>query len=246
MTLHSDRRRANSFGAAAARYDRHRPRYPRDLLTAVVTAPGPRVLDVGAGTGIASAQLAELGADVLAVEPDAQMAAVASAKGIAVEVAPFEQWDAAGRTFDAVVFAQSFHWVDPEPALAKVTALLRPGGCLALLWNRILAVDPGPDVFAQAFAGIVTDHRRPSVAVEDTVVTVLNRAGFAPRQHRVVEDLHYTGPQWVDMVTTYSNVLTLPADRQTTLRARLLDCVGPDGVTARNDALAVLCTRAEA
>lgn len=100
------------------------------------------MLDVGAGTGIASKQLADAGADVVAVEPDPEMAAVAAAKGLTVDVATFEDWEPAGRTFDLVVFAQSFHWVEPGSALTKVAGLLTDGGRLALLWNRIVQVRP--------------------------------------------------------------------------------------------------------
>src|SRR5262245_9709269 len=87
-----DRRRAESFGSRAAEYDRHRPRYPNELVAALVDRDGIRVLDVGAGTGIASAQLRAAGADVTAVEPDPRMAKIAADKGIRVEVATFESW----------------------------------------------------------------------------------------------------------------------------------------------------------
>src|ERR1700742_4907736 len=97
---HQDRRRAESFGTAAQEYDRHRPRYPRPLIADLVTRSGLEVLDVGAGTGIAARQLADAGADVLAVEPDPRMARVAAAKGIRVEDATFEEWRAGYRGFD--------------------------------------------------------------------------------------------------------------------------------------------------
>jgi len=67
---HTDRRRAESFGSAADQYDRHRPRYPRPLIAGLIAATGLRTLDVGSGTGIAATQLAEAGADVLAVCPN--------------------------------------------------------------------------------------------------------------------------------------------------------------------------------
>lgn len=41
------------------------------------------------------------------------MAAFARDRGLPVEVAAFEAWDPAGRAFDAVIAAQSWHWVDP-------------------------------------------------------------------------------------------------------------------------------------
>ena len=50
---------------AADEYDRHRPRYPRPLVAGLITCRDVQVLDVGAGTGIASAQLAEAGAHVM-------------------------------------------------------------------------------------------------------------------------------------------------------------------------------------
>jgi trans-aconitate methyltransferase len=128
-----DRRRAESFGSTAVEYDRHRPRYPRELVIELIDRDGIRALDVGAGTGIASAQLSEAGAQVIAVEPDARMAVVAAGKRIHVEQATFEEWQPASRSFDLVVFAQSFHWVQPQVAPPKVVTILpstfpRPGG----------------------------------------------------------------------------------------------------------------------
>src|SRR5699024_11038336 len=102
-------------------------------------ARAPRILDVGSGTGILASQLREAGAKILAVEPDAEMAAVARAKGLEVEVSSFENWDRRGRTFDLVSFGQSFHWVDPMIALPRIRTLLEPGGSLALAWNDIEA-----------------------------------------------------------------------------------------------------------
>ena len=78
---HTDRRRAEAFGSAAEEYDRHRPHYPAALIAGLV-ADDARVLDVGAGTGIASAQLVEAGAHVLAVEPDSRMARVAAGQAL--------------------------------------------------------------------------------------------------------------------------------------------------------------------
>src|SRR4051794_12574240 len=96
---HTDRPPAASFGVAAEQYDRHRPRYPEALIAGLVTSANMRVLDVGAGTGIAATQLASAGAQVLAVEPDERMARVAAAKGIRVEQTTFENWEPASRCF---------------------------------------------------------------------------------------------------------------------------------------------------
>jgi SAM-dependent methyltransferase len=241
--VHRDRRRAESFGAVADRYDRHRPRYPEELISGLVSHPGMRVLDVGAGTGIASMQLLEAGAEVLAVEPDPHMARVAAAKGLRVDVVPFEQWEPADRTFDLVVFAQSFHWVEPTAALRKVAQVLAPGGHAALLWNRITPVTPTRQQFGAAYAGLLDEWQRPSVDFEGgaELEALLDAARFVSAHRRYVERRHYRTEDWVDMVTTYSNVLTLEPSAQAELRARLQQCIGADGVDATNDALAVVC-----
>jgi SAM-dependent methyltransferase len=143
---------AESFGADAGRYDRARPSYPADLVGRIVAAsPGRDVLDVGCGTGISARLFQAAGCAVLGVDPDPRMAELARQGGTAVEVARFEDWDPAGRSFDAVVAAQAWHWVDPVAGAAKAAAALRPGGRLAVFWN---AFEPPAELkapFAEVF-----------------------------------------------------------------------------------------------
>jgi SAM-dependent methyltransferase len=243
---HTDRRRAESFGVAADEYDRHRPRYPRPLVAGLITRRGVQVLDVGAGTGIASAQLAQAGAHVLAVEPDQRMARVAATKGIRVEQATFEDWRPADREFDLVVFAQSFHWVDPRPALQKVAAILRPGGQLALLANRIVPTTPTQQDLDEIIADYLDVTARSIVNAEDEVTALIEACGFSVERRRCVERLHYAGEDYLNLVSTYSNRLLLDPTAQAELRSRLAQRIGTAGVDARNDALAVVCTPAAA
>lgn len=239
---HTDRRRAESFGATAGMYDRCRPRYPQALVTDVLAGAGVRVLDVGAGTGIASAQLQQAGADVLAVEPDERMAGVAAAKGIRVERATFEDWQPAGRQFDLVVFAQSFHWVDPDVALRKVAAVLRPGGRLALLANRVVPTSPTQQELDEINVDYLDLTARSVLNADEEVATMLEKRGFSVERRNRVEQLHYTADDYLDLVFTYSNHLMLDAAAQKDLRSRLTQRIGSAGVHARNDALAVVCT----
>jgi SAM-dependent methyltransferase len=239
---YTDRRRAESFGATADAYDRYRPRYPHALMAGLVAGAGVRALDVGAGTGIASAQLEQVGAQVLAVEPDPRMAIVAAGKGIRVEQATFEDWQPAGRSFDLVVFAQSFHWVDPVPALKKIAGILRPGGQLALLANRIVPIFPTQRDLDEINADYLDVSAKPMVNAEEEVATMVEERGFSVDLRRVDERLHYTTGDYLDLVSTYSNRLLLPPASQGELRSRLAARIGSTGVDAQNYALAVVCT----
>lgn len=159
---------AGSFGVDPDRYDRARPRYPDEAVAAIVAAaPGPDVLDVGIGTGIAARQFEAAGGRVLGVDVDPRMAEWARRRGHRVEVAAFEDWDPAGRLFDAVVSAQAWHWVDPVAGAAKAARVLRPGGRLAVLWNAA-ELPPGlGEAIAGVYRRVLPDSplaRRPDLA----------------------------------------------------------------------------------
>jgi SAM-dependent methyltransferase len=136
-----DRRR--SFNAAASTYHRGRPPYPDavfDLLSnRCGLRPGARVLDIGAGTGLATGPLLAAGAHVVAVEPGANLAAILAATHacdrLDVTIADFETADLPDG-FDLAVAATSLHWLDPVTAIEKVAGLIRPGGWLAAWWNE--------------------------------------------------------------------------------------------------------------
>lgn len=128
------------FDTAADVYDRTRPDYPPQLYAAVAELTGrplaaATVVEVGAGTGIASEQLTARGANLLALDlslamlrrhrlPDRVAAGRAEALPVRDSCA------------DLVCFATAFHWADVDAAGAEARRVLRPGGALAVWWNR--------------------------------------------------------------------------------------------------------------
>jgi SAM-dependent methyltransferase len=149
--------RSRLFDQQAEAYDRFRPTYP-DVVIDELLGPVPAgldVLDVGCGTGIASRQIVQRGAKVLGVELAPRMAAIARGRGLEVEIAAFEGWDAAGRTFDRVTSAQAWHWLDLSIATAKAASVLRPGGRLCLIWNAGCQPDDLADALEEVYASVV-------------------------------------------------------------------------------------------
>jgi SAM-dependent methyltransferase len=99
------------------------------------------VVDLAAGTGKLTRALVARGCEVVAVEPVAEMRAAiqvpARALAGTAEAIPLPAGAA-----DAVTVAQAFHWFDGPRALAEIHRVLRPGGLLALIWNRRRIGDP--------------------------------------------------------------------------------------------------------
>lgn len=128
----------SAFGAAAAAYAEHRPDYAQAAVRwALELAPGPRVLDLGAGTGKLTATLVGLGADVVAVEPDPAMLAELRRALPAVRALPgsAEAIPLPDASVDAVLAGNALHWFDMAVAGPEMARVLAPRGVLAGLWN---------------------------------------------------------------------------------------------------------------
>jgi SAM-dependent methyltransferase len=131
-----------SFGNVAETYDRVRPPYSRVLLDRAETLleldARARVLDLGAGTGRVTRELARRFEHVVAVEPDERMRALNSeALAGSAEAIPLED-----ASVDAVFVGEAFHWFDPDTAIPEIARVLRPHGGLAILWTHWWETEP--------------------------------------------------------------------------------------------------------
>ncbi|MGN9813356.1 class I SAM-dependent methyltransferase [Micromonospora sp. BQ11] len=135
----TDPTQALSFGAAAADYDRFRPRYPEAALRwALDGLPAPaRVVDLGAGTGILTRGILALDHAVTPVEPDPGMRAQleATTPGTTARNGSAESMPLPDGYADAVLVGQAYHWFDRERAHPEIARVVRSGGTFAPVWN---------------------------------------------------------------------------------------------------------------
>jgi SAM-dependent methyltransferase len=231
--------RRNTFDRDAERYAATRPSYPRALFDSVAEYSGlgsdARVLEVGPGTGQATRSLAERGWNVTAIELGAGLAAVAKRRleafpRVDVLVGDFDQWRAPAEPFDLFFCATAFHWLDASTRVARAAASVREGGTVAIVWTHHVA--GGTETF---FAKTRRCYERfdpdtpkdPDLPAEDAL-TPSTAELAASSLLTDVEDLRfpveieYATSDYLNLLQTYSNILSLSPDR----RASLLDCIG--------------------
>ncbi|MBV9161897.1 MAG: class I SAM-dependent methyltransferase [Pseudonocardiales bacterium] len=232
-----DQQRALSYGARAELYDRVRPSYPPQVLSCLLAAlPAPpglsRVADVGAGTGKLTAVLAQAGFDVDAVEPDPRMRAVLTARlpAVRVHAGRGEELPLDDGSVDAVVYGNSWHWVDDAAGAAEAARVLRPGGVLAMLWNYEKDGVPWVMILERLIG--IQPRERPTPSM---------LKGFRPAE---VTWLRWSREQDVaalpDYVLSHSMVAVLPAGQREEVLAAVRrmavehpDLLGRDHVTVR-------------
>ena len=146
-----------TFDVAADMYDRARPESPDALFDALIeladARPGDHVLEIGCGTGQATRPLSARGFRITCLEIGAKLAAVARRnlgpyEGVHVINESFEAWPPPhGATYDVVLAATSWHWIDPGAKYRKAWELLRPGGHLAFWSAAHVFPDDGDPFF---------------------------------------------------------------------------------------------------
>lgn len=216
------------FGAGADAYAKGRPTYPPEAVAWIAErcaiGPGRTVLDLAAGTGIFTSLLVGTGADVVAVEPVAGMRAkIVGARALdgTAESIPLPDG-----SVDAVTVAQAFHWFRRHEALAEIARVLRPGGGLALVWNRRDESEPWVKRMSD-----VLEWRAHAVSAYDTVdwQAVIDVAGdFGPVEHRTFSWEHVVDRQALaERVRSISYVAAMDEAGRESLVAQVLDLVCP-------------------
>jgi SAM-dependent methyltransferase len=223
------RQHASSFGAAAADYAEHRPDYsPAAVRWALAAAPGPRVLDLGAGTGKLTGTLVALGADVIAVEPDPAMLAelrraLPDVRALAGGAEAIPLPDA---SVDAVLAGNALHWFDMAVAGPEMARVLGPGGVLAGLWN-VLDDRVGWVAGLERVSGPAVIGPRDTFSSWRAATAGLAGRFGAPEQAEFPHGQRRTAGSLVATLATRAGVLVMPArEREATLdriRAHLAD-----------------------
>jgi SAM-dependent methyltransferase len=233
---------ARSFNDVAEAYDLGRPRYDDHAIAAIAAAAGggPRLLDVGAGTGRLSAPLLEQGFDVVAVEPLDEMRAILTRaigpdRALAGRAEALPLPDA---SVDGAVCSDAWHWFDGARAADELARVVRPGGgvVVCVTYPRWFGSDDAPDWWLDLgvvhtalpkgdHPALVSGWREPDIFE--------GQPAFEEMQTREESFVHHTDREgivahWASM----SFVAALPEDQRTEFLGQLDRMLARRGVEA--------------
>ena len=132
--------RGRLFDQVAQLYDEVRPDYPEGFYVAIEamtgSLQGQHVLDLAAGSGVATRQLLARGADVVALDPGRPLLTQLRSRSPAAQCveARAESLPFRDHVFDVATCATAWHWVEADLAAKELRRVLRPGGFVALWW----------------------------------------------------------------------------------------------------------------
>ena len=256
----------SAFGADPANYHAARPPYPAAVWTALRQRaglrPGIDILEIGAGSGLATGPLLQHDPRRLtAVEPDRRLAEFLRGTlhdpRLDVVAEPFETAPLPLAGFDLVVSATAFHWLDARPALQRVATLLRPGGHVALCWNVFGGPDrPDPfhDATAHLFVGQQTSPSQGDGIRQEHGLDAEARladfaaTGFSPDRPQFESWILTLDPEGVrSLYATFSHVAALPRFERDALLDGLVAIAANRfaGVVQRNMTTAIYTARIE-
>jgi SAM-dependent methyltransferase len=228
---------ARSFDDVATAYEFGRPRYDGHAIDAIAAAAGggPRLLDVGAGTGRLAGPLLEKGFDVVAVEPlDAMRAILAGHIGAERALAGHaEELPLPDASVGGAVCSDAWHWFDGARAADELARVIRPGGGMVVCVTHPswLGSDEAPDWFLDlgaVHAALPKGDHPFLTGVRRTDDGLEGHPAFEPIEVRDEPFVHATDragivAHWASM----SFVATLPAEQRATFLQEL------DGMLAR-------------
>jgi SAM-dependent methyltransferase len=225
------------YGQDPASYGAGRPAYPERVYDVLVARcglrEGSRVVEIGPGTGLATARILALGAKVTGIEPNEPLARYLQKtlgnRSLDVVVAAFEDAPLEDGIFELAVAANAFHWVDQEVGPPKLRRIVVPGGWLAI-WGMLFVDPTRPDQltpFLQRELGlssspVITPERLPFHMDEAARLPELRRAGFVNIESEVIRSQVPMGAAEVRaLYASMTTILCRPPAEQ----PRLLDAI---------------------
>lgn len=242
-----------SFDVFAETYHSVRPGYPAQLYVDIKELCGfdsaSRLLEIGAGSGIATVELVKVAGKIVAIEPGSHLAAIARKQTEGLQNAEilegtFESFESSDR-FDAILAFTAYHWIDEGIKYRKVLDLLDDAGSLVLVWNSFFLSDsaataevnkayseylpeayPDESTVAEVNEGVLAKlHRREQEVVQNSLLyTVALRKYYTA--------YNYNAETYPKLLNTFPKIVEVSEEQRKKFFARVSEIVGRHGAIA--------------
>ena len=228
-----DTKRAVSFQKTAQLYDKVRPGYPNswiiDLQTVTSLDKESRILEVGSGTGKATSDLLKISKDITCLDPGKEMLEIAKSKfpSLTFINSTFEKLKT-NETYDLIVSAMAWHWVDPKVGYKKAWDLLVDPGFLAII--RYYHIDSDPNSFHNRAQGIYERYNKTTTTkrhseqlkqINEDAKTLNNQYFHFVKKIEYKWEQEYTIDDYLALRNTYSDHLTMQSIQREKMEAEL-------------------------
>lgn len=212
------KKESEMFDETAEYYDIFRPSYPMEIVNKIISTTNisshSKLLEIGAGSGKATALFAPNNFDIYCVEPGENLVRngrinFSKFNNVKFEVARFEELDLLPKQYDVIFSAQAFHWVAQPIGYEKCAHTLKDNGYLALFWNMYITYDNDLDneliEISKKYGGIAdflaADECEKRI---DSIVAGIESNGYfnSPMVYRVLWNQVYTADEYFGFVQT--------------------------------------------
>lgn len=239
-----------SFDVFANNYHSVRPGYPALLFEDVKDQCGidadSHLLEIGAGSGIATIDLAKLGCHIVAIEPGTHLASIAREqtekfKNVRIVEGTFENFQVLDK-FDAILAFTAFHWLSEGDKFQGAADLLNDSGSLVLVWNS----------FFQSNSPAMMDVNRayreclPEVYPEECIVADINEGVLSKLNRREQEVIanslfypvflkkyltmyNYDGETYPKLLNTFPKIIEVEDEKRLKFLERISEVVKRHG-----------------
>lgn len=233
-------------------YEKMRPNYPEKLINDIITKTSlskkKEILEIGPGTGQITFPFAEKGFSITCIELGKELADFLIKKfrgyqNIDVINSSFEDWNSGGKTFDLIISAQAFHWIDKKIGYPKVASLLNPNSYFALIWIFTDTVGCSSEI-EKVYAKYM-----PKINFPESIGIQLKKRYLDIKSAQIFNDINifqypfsieYSAEEHLDLLNTYSDHRNLENETKSLLFKDIKEIINQHGGKIRRDYVAVL------
>lgn len=233
-------------------YERMRPKYPEKLINDIIEktslSKGKEILEIGPGTGQITCPFVAKGFAITCIELGKNLAdflikKLRGSQNAKVINSSFEDWASDGKTFDLIISAQAFHWIDKQIGYLKVASLLKPSGFLALIWIFTDTIEYSSE-FAKVYAKYMPENKPPeSIEIQTKKRYIEIESAKIFNDIKIFQypfSIEYLTGEHLDLLNTYSDHRTLENETKSLLFRDIKEIIDRHGGKVRKDYVAVL------